>query len=78
MHKRRASNQVYSLYQSPKIYVIKPDNFMRRNNSEQKQQWNSNYNGSFKNGEKKPLSLMSSMKKFEVGLEDITPNDLLS
>jgi hypothetical protein len=74
-HKRKASNRAYNLYQSPKLFVMNPSSFLRRNNSEQKQNFNPSVKGSARASFVKPLSLMSSMKKFEIEPEDIVKKD---
>ena len=74
-HKRKASNRASNLYQSPKLFVMNPSSFLRRNNSEQKQLFNASVKTSARAGFVKPLSLMSSMKKFEIDPDDIVKKD---
>lgn len=57
-------------YQSPRVYSLNPGNFLRRNLSEQKEQ-NEIFKRSARKLYTKPLSLVSSMKKFEVDPDDI-------
>lgn len=74
-HMRKASNRAYNLYQSPRLFVLNPSSFLRRNSSEQKQHFNDSVKGSARAGFVKPLSLMSSMKKFEIDPGDIVKKD---
>lgn len=60
LYHQRANDKAYNQYQSPKLFVLSPGTFLRRNNSEQKGQFLlAPRDGQ---GYHKPLSLMSSMK----------------
>ena len=71
LHQRRESIRFNSLYQSPQLVVAKPGRFLRRNYSEQKGAIHPEFERSARQGYTKPLSLMSSMKKFEVDKEEL-------
>ena len=74
LHTRRASQRGNKFYQSPKLFSITPSSFMKRNFSEQKDGQHE-FKRSARNLYSKPLSLMSSMKKFDVDLEDLPSTD---
>ncbi|CAI2368857.1 unnamed protein product [Moneuplotes crassus] len=74
LHIRRNSQREYKLYQTPKVFSINPGNFLRRNLSEQKDS-NLEFKRSARNLYSKPLSLMASMKRIELGLEGQVSTD---
>lgn len=77
LHKRRVSNRFYNQYPNSRVLVLNQGTFDRRNNSEQKPTLAlSEFKGFVRQGYHKPLSLMSSMKKFEIEPEDILSKEL--
>ena len=82
LHRRRTSERTYSLYQSPRILIkhnMQPGNsFLRRNLSEQKGGFPADIKSLTREGYTKPLSLMSSLKKFEIDPKDIVAKDIKS
>lgn len=76
LHPSRPSNRINNMYGSPKLFVVNPNSFLRRNYSEQKYDVNVELKRSTRGGYSKPLSLMSSMKKFEVDPEDVISKEI--
>ena len=75
LHRRRVSYRAYNQYQSPRVVVMNPETFLRRNNSGSKNEICPEFKLSARSGKNKPLSLMSSMKKFEIEPDDILKKD---
>lgn len=76
LHRRRPSNRINNMYSSPKLFVLNPASFLKRNYSEQKYDVNIELKRSARGGYSKPLSLMSSMKKFEVDPDDVVSKEI--